>query len=196
MNINYTSKSPIYNVWCGMKSRCYNKNRKSYPRYGGRGISVCKEWIHNFKTFAVDMGERPNGYTLERIDNNKGYSKDNCKWASRSEQQLNREITGKFLVDGVIVIPCVVARENGMKGETILKRIKKGLPLNEVLSKERTIKTEHLIGGGKANGIRQKSKTHCPKGHEYTEDNLLKSKLGFRKCKTCHRLYARSLKNK
>lgn len=72
-----------------MMSRCYNKNDPSYAGYGGRGITVCKRW-HKFENFVVDMGIRPPNRTLDRKNNNKGYSKANCRWATRSEQQFNK----------------------------------------------------------------------------------------------------------
>jgi hypothetical protein len=72
-----------------MKSRCNSKTNRAYEKYGGRGITVCDEWS-DFVGFYKDMGDRPDGTTLDRIDNDKGYYKDNCRWADRSTQQSNR----------------------------------------------------------------------------------------------------------
>ncbi len=85
-------KSPTYVAWARMKDRCLNTNDASYNYYGGRGITVCEKWL-KFEGFLEDMGIRPERVdvlSLERIDNNKGYYKENCKWASKKEQSLNR----------------------------------------------------------------------------------------------------------
>lgn len=83
--------SSEYNTWSNMVSRCKYKNNKSYKNYGGRGIKVCKRWANSFLNFYNDIGPRPTReHTLDRINNNQGYKPSNCRWVSRSEQQVNK----------------------------------------------------------------------------------------------------------
>lgn len=82
-------KDPIYKVWSAMLHRCNNPNATYYNHYGGRGISVCERW-HKFVCFLEDMGERPDGLTLDRIDNNAGYAPENCRWVTHKENCNNR----------------------------------------------------------------------------------------------------------
>lgn len=81
-----------YRSWDAMRARCSKPNNISYPYYGGRGIKVCERWL-DFKNFIEDMGERPEGLTLDRIDVNKDYEPGNCRWATGSEQALNKRNT-------------------------------------------------------------------------------------------------------
>lgn len=85
-------KTPEYISWRGMKARCYSKNGKSYASYGGRGITICDEWRNSFMAFLNDMGKRPEGATLDRIDNDGNYEPNNCRWATQTQQSINTRI--------------------------------------------------------------------------------------------------------
>lgn len=94
MAIHRMSDSKIYNLWGGMKSRCYNPNHKDYSSYGGRGIKICERWLEpggrGFMNFYADMGERPEGMTLDRVDVNGDYEPNNCRWADNMTQVRNK----------------------------------------------------------------------------------------------------------
>lgn len=83
-------RSRAYSIWCGMRNRCLNPRQPHYPRYGGRGITVCAEWRESFEAFLRDMGDPPPGHSLDRIDNDGPYTKANCVWATSKAQSRRR----------------------------------------------------------------------------------------------------------
>lgn len=95
------TETPEYLSWGGMIQRCCNPKNDRYPSYGGRGIAVCQDWRDSFEKFLSDMGPRPDGMSLDRIDCNAGYHKDNCRWATRHEQQSNKRNTPMLTINGI-----------------------------------------------------------------------------------------------
>lgn len=123
-----------YAIWNSMKQRCRNPKNKQYPEYGGRGISVCDSWLR-FENFFRDMGERPfKGASLERKDNNKGYSPDNCKWADRNTQNNNKRNNRPITINGVTKNLCQWADHYGIGHTTIFHRIKAGWDVERAIT--------------------------------------------------------------
>lgn len=86
------SKSSEYRIYVGMKQRCYRETYIEFYLYGGNGIKVCDRWLHSFENFYADMGNRPSPlHSIDRIDSMLGYSKENCRWATKREQTINRK---------------------------------------------------------------------------------------------------------
>lgn len=120
-----------------MMYRCYNELHERYADYGGRGITVCPEW-HDLDSFVDDMGPCPKGYTLERIDNDKSYNKENCKWATYTEQANNMRKTITACLNGVTkkcsVWVAELSEVTGLKKSTIRRRITEGWTYDEIIS--------------------------------------------------------------
>lgn len=133
-----SSNTEIWNCWYDMVRRCHDTNNPRYADYGGRGITVCDRWRNDWTTFRDDMGERPAEMSIERKDNNGPYSPDNCRWATRSEQQRNRRDNVLLTFAGKTLTRIGWAEETGIGYETIKARMKRGLPAHLVLHKRRT----------------------------------------------------------
>lgn len=130
------SPSRTWKSWEAMRGRCQRPTDQAYDRYGGRGISVCERW-DDFANFLADMGERPPGKTLDRIDVNGNYEPGNCRWATRAEQGDNRRDTVRLTVGGVTRTLVEWSRCTGIKRTTIRRRMEKGWPPERCLAPPR-----------------------------------------------------------
>ncbi|WP_299076662.1 hypothetical protein [uncultured Paraglaciecola sp.] len=116
----------IFNTWSSMIERCRDVNHTSYADYGGRGIRVCNRW-QEFSAFYADMGEKPSkSHSIERIDNNKGYSPENCTWATKKEQARNRRSNATVEHDGKCLCLSEWAEITGIARSTICNRLGRG----------------------------------------------------------------------
>ena len=121
-----------YNVWINMRARCDNPKQPFYHNYGGRGIFYTPEWV-SFKNFMRDMGDRPVGKTLDRINNNGLYYKENCRWADRATQNRNRRNNRFLEIDGRTACLKDWCREFKIEPATVYSRIKRGWNTVEAL---------------------------------------------------------------
>ena len=127
---------PLYSIYTGMRGRCYSVTNKAYANYGGRGISVCDEWLENpviFFEWAMTNGWEP-GLTIERTDNDGGYSPDNCKWATITEQNRNKRNVKKVTFNGEERLLCDLIRESGLNEAAIRKRVESGWSIDRALT--------------------------------------------------------------
>lgn len=126
----------LYRVWQSMKNRCLAKNSKRYKDYGGRGITICEEWVNDFENFKKWALE--NGYsdelTIDRIDNDGNYCPENCRWATKFEQSHNRRSNHYLTYNGKTQCILDWERELGISNKLICFRLKKGMPIEKVLS--------------------------------------------------------------
>ena len=151
------SKSSLYNIWNGMKFRCTNKNSESYKDYGGRGISVCEEWFNNPQSFiewALKNGYKE-GLTIDRIDNEKDYCPENCRWISKGEQAKNRRMNYCIEYKGETKTLWELCEELNLNYNLVHNRIKKlgwslekaiNTPVNE---NKRNMKARKKYGNNK-----------------------------------------------
>ncbi len=116
--------SSTWKSWRSMKERCFNPKASGFERYGGRGITVCRRWLL-FDDFLSDMGEKPDGLTIERIDNNGNYEPGNCRWATYREQAYNRKDTCVFDFRGIQYTTEGLMKISGMNFNTLKARLRK-----------------------------------------------------------------------
>lgn len=117
-----------------MISRCTNPNRPDYKFYGERGITVSQKWLRSFSQFLEDMGERPHDHSLDRIDNSKGYSKGNCRWATKRQQMQNTRSNTFLTVNGKTKTLLEWARSLNLTHSSIQGRLKRGWDLEKALT--------------------------------------------------------------
>jgi hypothetical protein len=130
--IHGMSRTPTWNSWNKMNNRI-RLGEKHSKIYGM--IDIENRWVESFENFLADMGERPKGKTLDRIDNTKGYFKDNCRWATQSEQNRNRSTNVILTYQGKTMCAIDWSKEIGIHPNTIRRRLKRNLPIEQVLKK-------------------------------------------------------------
>lgn len=129
------STTTEYSSWESMKQRCFNSKNKHFKNYGGRGVTVCDKWL-TFDGFFEDMGIKPGKeYSLDRVDTNGNYSKENCKWSTRYTQDRNRRDSVYLVYKNNNYILQDLANEVGIHQQTLQKRLKKGLSIEQAVSK-------------------------------------------------------------
>jgi hypothetical protein len=128
-------RTRTYVIWMNMKARCTNPSARLYERYGGRGIGYDTAW-ESFEAFLRDMGEAPADRTIDRIDNSAGYSKANCRWASPSEQAVNKSSIVLYEWNGQRRSVADWARQSGIQRLTLRHRLKNGWPIERALTEK------------------------------------------------------------
>jgi len=181
----FKNPHPLYSTWQNMLRRCDNKKNKQYKDYGGRGITVCERW-KTFSNFVADMGSRPIGYSIDRKNNDGNYEPSNCRWVSKKAQQRNQRANIKVVIDGDEYLACELADLSGVKTDTIISRVARGLTYEQVISRDKGHDISGFSLGGFASGAKKQAMTHCKNGHEFTPQNTAITKEGWRRCKRCH----------
>lgn len=113
-------KTRTYNIWSNMRQRCHNENHPAFNRYGGRGIFVCERWRSSFEAFVEDMGDCPEGLEIDRKNNNLGYFKENCRWATRAAKNQNTSVSKRWIIDGEEYPSCAAAAKALGKGRNTI----------------------------------------------------------------------------
>ena len=165
----WKERQRLYRIWNAMLRRCLNEKATSFKNYGARGITVCDRWMM-FGNFARDMGPKPLGLSLDRIDNNGGYEPSNCRWASWIQQGNNRRTNHLIVCNGTTKTMTQWSRETGVPCTTIFLRLSLGW------SGEKAVAVPAIAAS---------KRTYCPHGHIYDDINTRFYRNG-RYCRTCH----------
>lgn len=126
-------QSPTYKTWSSMITRCKSSNHKNFRHYGGRGIKICERW-KSFENFLIDMGERPKGKTLDRIDNDGNYCLENCHWVTHKKQCNNTRVNHRLTFNGITMTMAEWAEKTGIKYQTLQGRLRRGWTIERALS--------------------------------------------------------------
>jgi hypothetical protein len=170
-----------YRSWYTMNARCFDPEDESYKNYGGRGITVCKRW-RKFSDFVKDMGPRPEGYSIDRINNNGNYTPSNCRWATMVQQQRNKRNNLWLTFRGRTLTQAEWAEVTGLDPVTIDHRRKRGWSLEDVLTTPANARASQARYWA---GVAAK-RTHCKRGHELTPENIYpNSGPNSKDCKKC-----------
>lgn len=124
-----------YRIYHSMKQRCYNPKNNQYKDYGGRNIGLCDSWLESFDNFIIDMGPKPTRkHSIDRINNDKDYSKENCRWATRIEQARNRQYNVYIDYRGSKTLAADLADKYGMNREVLVMRVYRGWDVEKALT--------------------------------------------------------------
>jgi hypothetical protein len=127
-------RSSTHQTWTNMVARCTNPNRPDYRYYGARGITLCTRWRNSFANFLNDMGAKPVGLSLDRIDNARGYEPGNCRWATKDEQMQNTRATRLITFNGETMGLNAWARRIGLNPTSLSNRLRKGWSVEKALT--------------------------------------------------------------
>lgn len=125
-----SAKTREFKSWEAAKSRCFTPGHVAFPDYGGRGITMCEKWRHDFRVFLADMGPCPEGHSLDRIDTNGNYEPGNCRWADRITQVNNKRTNRRIVVDETEMTVAEAARRFGVDYSRLRRRLNNGVPPN------------------------------------------------------------------
>lgn len=166
-----------HNSWYSLRSRCRNPKDHAFHNYGGRGIKVCERW-ESFENFLADMGPRPSPkHSIDRIDVNGDYCPENCRWATRQEQNSNRRDCHYLTHNGETLTVYEWARRTGLSDGAIRYRMKQGWSVAKTLTTPATI-----------TGKRHREESHCARGHEWDVHGYTNPNTHERYCRVCARI--------